>query len=34
MRLDEVAPGWTPEMVQELTEPKLIIPDDIPVMAF
>ncbi|MBN2240769.1 MAG: 3-oxoacid CoA-transferase subunit B [Dehalococcoidales bacterium] len=34
MRLDEVAPGWTPEMVQELTEPKLIIEGEIPVMAF
>jgi len=34
MKLDEVAPGWTPEMVQELTEPKLIIPDKIPVMSF
>jgi len=34
MRLDEVAPGWTPEMVQELTEPKLIIPDEVPIMSF
>jgi 3-oxoacid CoA-transferase subunit B len=34
MRLDEVAPGWTPEMVQELTEPTLIIPDEVPVLSF
>ena len=34
MRLDEVAPGWTPEEVQEMTEPKLIIPDEVPTMAF
>jgi 3-oxoacid CoA-transferase subunit B len=33
MRLDEVAPGWTPEAVQKLTEPKLIMPKHIPVMS-
>ena len=26
--LKEVAPGWTPEEVQELTEPKLIVSPD------
>lgn len=34
MRLDEVAPGWTPEEVQKLTEPKLIIHGEIPTMSF
>lgn len=34
MKLDEIAPGWTPEMVQKLTEPKLIIPDEVPVISF
>ena len=27
--LQEIAPGWTPEEVQELTEPKLIVPKDL-----
>ena len=27
--LQEIAPGWTPEEVQELTEPKLIVPEDL-----
>ena len=34
MRLDEVAPGWDPEQVQELTEPKLIIPETVTTMSF
>ncbi len=34
MVLDEVAPGWTPEDVQAITEPKLIIKGEVPVMAF
>lgn len=29
MVLKEIAPGWTPEEVQEVTEPKLIIPRDL-----
>jgi len=29
MVLKEVAPGWTAEEVQELTEPKLIVPPDL-----
>jgi len=29
MVLQEIAPGWTPEEIQEVTEPKLIIPDDL-----
>ena len=28
--LKEIAPGWTPEEVQELTEPTLILPQDLP----
>ena len=28
--LREGAPGWTPEEIQELTEAKLIIPDQVP----
>lgn len=27
--LKEIAPGWTPQEVQELTEPKLIVPPDV-----
>jgi 3-oxoacid CoA-transferase subunit B len=27
--LKEVAPGWTPEEIQELTEPKLIVAPDL-----
>jgi acyl CoA:acetate/3-ketoacid CoA transferase beta subunit len=27
--LKEVAPGWTPEEIQELTEPKLLISPDV-----
>jgi len=34
MVLDEVAPGWTPEEVQALTEPKLIINGEVPMMSF
>ncbi len=34
MVLDEVAPGWTPEDVQKITEPKLIIKGEVPVMSF
>ena len=29
MVLQEIAPGWTPEEIQEVTEPTLIIPDDL-----
>jgi 3-oxoacid CoA-transferase B subunit len=28
--LRERAPGWTPEEIQELTEAKLIVPDEVP----
>ena len=33
MVLTETAPGWTAQQVQELTEPKLIIPADLKVMS-
>ena len=32
MVLQEIAPGWTPDEVQALTEPTLIIPSDLKVM--
>jgi len=34
MVLREVAPGWTPEEVQAVTEPRLIVPPDCREMAF
>jgi 3-oxoacid CoA-transferase B subunit len=34
MVLRETAPGWDADMVQELTEPKLIIADDLHTMSF
>ena len=34
MVLEEVAPGWTPEDVQAITEPKLIINGEVPMMSF
>ena len=30
--LKEIAPGWTPDEVQALTEPKLMIADDLKYM--
>jgi 3-oxoacid CoA-transferase subunit B len=32
LKLVEVAPGVTPQQVQELTEPQLIVPAEVPVM--
>jgi 3-oxoacid CoA-transferase subunit B len=34
LALREVAPGFTPQQVQDLTEPTLIIPEDVPEMRF